>query len=78
AQEYEDLLERERSIIAGHTDVEFTGLVTVTALTREQLDAAVGIIVRAAGSAACEVRPLYGQQAQGFVLAALPLARSAL
>lgn len=77
AQEYEDLLERERSVIAGHTDVEFTGFVTVTAPTREGLEAAVGNVVRAAGSAACEVRPLYGQQAQGFVLAALPLARSA-
>ncbi|MBW3615935.1 MAG: hypothetical protein KY439_11615, partial [Actinobacteria bacterium] len=76
AQEYEDLLERERSVIAGHTDVEFTGLLTVTAPGRDALEVAVGTIVRAAGAAACEVRPLYGQQAQGFVLAALPLARS--
>lgn len=78
AQEYEDLLERERSVIAGHTDVEFTGFVAVTAPTREGLEAAVSTAVRAAGSAACEVRPLYGQQAQGFVVAALPLARSSL
>ena len=34
AQEYQDLLDRERSVIAGHTDVEFTGLITVTAPTR--------------------------------------------
>ena len=27
----QDLLDRERSVIAGHTDVEFTGLITVTA-----------------------------------------------
>ena len=78
AQEYEDLMERERSVIAGHTDVEFSGFVTVTAPTREGLEAAVASIARSAGSAACEVRPLYGRQAQGFVVAALPLARSAL
>ncbi len=78
AQEYEDLLARERSVFAGHTDVGFTGLVTVTAPTVEALESAVATIARAAGSTACEPRPLYGAQAQGFVLAALPLARSSL
>jgi hypothetical protein len=34
-------------------------------------------VMRAAAQAACEVRPLYGRQAQGFLLAALPLARAA-
>ena len=77
AQEYEDLLARERSVISGHTDVEFTGLVAVTAASLEDLEAARGAIVRAAGQAACEVRPLYGRQLQGFILAALPFARSA-
>lgn len=74
-QEYEDLLDRERSVVAGHTDVEFAGLITVTAASPEALDAARAQIVRAAAQAACEVRPLYGRQAQGFVCAALPLAR---
>jgi hypothetical protein len=77
AQEYQDLLNRERSVIAGHTDVEFVGLVTVTAPSRDLLDAARVAVTRAAGQAACEVRPLYGRQAQGFILAALPLARTA-
>jgi hypothetical protein len=75
AQEYEDLVSRERSIIAGHTDIEFSGFVTVTAPTRDGLDAARSVITRAAAQAACEVRPLHGRQAQGFVVAALPLAR---
>ena len=75
AQEYEDLLSRERSVVAGHTDVEFAGLLTVTAGDRETLDSARSQISRAATQAACEVRPLYGRQAQGFVCAALPLAR---
>jgi len=76
-QEYEDLLARERSVVAGHTDVEFTGFVTVTAPDGEALDAAVAAITRAAAQAACELRPLYGRQAQGFSAAALPLARRA-
>jgi hypothetical protein len=75
--EYADLLARERSVIAGHTDVCFSGFVCVTALSRQELEPARAAVVRAAASAACEVRPLYGRQAQGFVLAALPLARSA-
>ena len=75
-QEYDDLLERERSVVAGHTDVEFAGLITVTAADPETLEAARAQITRAAAQAACEVRPLYGHQAQGFVCSALPLARS--
>jgi hypothetical protein len=77
AQEYEDLLTRERSVVAGHTDVEFSGFIVVTAPTMAALDSARAVIIRAAAQAACEVRPLYGRQAQGFVLAALPLARTA-
>jgi hypothetical protein len=77
AQEYQDLLNRERSVIAGHTDVEFMGLITVTAPSRDLLDAARAAVMRAAAQAACDVRPLYGHQAQGFILAALPLARTA-
>jgi hypothetical protein len=77
AQEYEDLIARERSVVAGHTDVEFSGFVTVTAPTRPLLDAAREAITRAAAQAACEVRPLYGRQGQAFVLAALPFARTA-
>jgi hypothetical protein len=75
AQEYEDLLARERSVIAGHTDVQFSGFITVSASTREELDGARSAIARAAAQAACEVRPLSGRQAQGFVIAALPFAR---
>jgi hypothetical protein len=75
-QEYEDLLARERSIIAGHTDVTFSGYVTVTAPTRRALDGAVATIARAAGQSCCELRPIYGHQMEAFVTAALPLART--
>lgn len=77
SQEYEDLLARERSVVAGHTDVEFTGFVTVTGPSPDALEAAVAAITRAGAQAACELRPLYGRQAQGFAAAALPLARRA-
>jgi hypothetical protein len=57
-QEYEDLLARERSIIAGHTDVTFSGYVTVTAPIRQALDSPVATITRAGGQSCCELRPL--------------------
>lgn len=78
AAEYDDLLSRERSIVAGHTDVAFSGFLTITAPSSETLDAACATITRAAGQAACEVRPLYGQQMQGFICSALPLGRGTL
>lgn len=76
-QEYEDLEARERALIAGHADVAFTGLLTVTARSEEELDAATRQVERAASQAGCETRVLYGQQSQAFV-AALPLGRSTL
>ena len=53
----------------------FTGLIAVTAATREELEAAVAEVSRAAIQSGCETRRLYGQQARAFVAAALPLAR---
>jgi hypothetical protein len=75
AQEYDDLLARERSVVAGHTDVEFSGFITVTAPGPDELDAARALIVRAAAQGACEVRTLYGCQAQAFIVSTLPLGR---
>jgi hypothetical protein len=75
-QQYEDVLTREQALIAGHADMEFSGFVTVTAPSRDELSAAVAQIEQAASQSSCETRVLYGRQAQGFVVAALPLARS--
>jgi len=77
-QEYEDVLARERALVAGHADVDFSGFVTVSAPSSEELDAAVAAVARAATQCACEARPLYGRQAQAFICASLPLARSTL
>ena len=75
-QEYEDVLIREQALISGHGDMEFSGFVTVTAPSREELVTAVAQVEQAVGQSSCETRILYGRQAQGFVVAALPFARS--
>jgi len=75
AQEYDDLLVRERALISGHADVSFSGFISVSATTEDLLVTALSQIERAASQAACETRLLYGRQTQGFVVAALPLGR---
>jgi hypothetical protein len=77
AQEYSDVLDRERALIAGHTDFRFSGFVAVTAESRDQLDVAVSAMHRAITQCGCEARVLYGQQARAFTVAALPLGRKA-
>ena len=74
-QEFSDLLQREQALLSGHADVEFSGFLSVTANTKEGLEAAVALIERSAGQCGCETRVLFGLQSQGFVVAALPLGR---
>src|SRR5690625_2598947 len=73
--EYEDVLQQEADLTAGHGVLRVTGLVAVSAPTDEELDAAVSAIEQAAIQASCETRRLVGQQAAAFTAAALPLAR---
>jgi hypothetical protein len=75
AQELSDVMDRERALIAGHADLRFTGLITVTAVTKDELDSALSQVQRAATQCGCETRLLCGQQARAFTAAALPLAR---
>jgi hypothetical protein len=75
-QEYADVLARERALICGHADLRFSGFVAITAHDRDALTAAVGAASRAAVQCGCETRMVYGQQAQAFTVAALPLGRS--
>lgn len=74
--EYDDVLQQEADLTAGHGVLRATGLMSVTAETSEELDAAVAVIEQAAIQASCETRCLVGQQAQAFLAAALPLCRS--
>ena len=70
-----DVIDRERALIEGHADIRFTGLLTITAPSRDELEAALADVARAAVQCGCETRRLNGRQARAFTAAALPLAR---
>jgi hypothetical protein len=73
--EYHDVLQQEADLTAGHGVLRATGFVAVSASDPDELERAVAAVEQAAIQASCETRRLWGQQAQGFVAAALPLAR---
>lgn len=37
AAAFEDVLDRERALLSGHADLRFTGLITITAATLDEL-----------------------------------------
>jgi hypothetical protein len=76
--EVEDLIRREQELVAGHGDLRFTGLITVSAPTLDELEAACAATEAAAAQSLCEVRRLVGQQALAHLAAAVPLARGVL
>ena len=73
--EYADVLQQETDLTAGHGILRATGLITVSAPDPTELERAVAAIEQAAIQASCETRRLWGQQAQAFTAAALPLCR---
>ena len=74
--EYQDVLQQEADLTAGHGVLRCTGLVAVSASDPDKLERGVAVIEQAAIQASCETRRLWGQQAQGFTAAALPLSRA--
>jgi hypothetical protein len=74
-QEWADVTQRERDLVAGHGDLRYAGFVVVTAPDLDALDAARATVEQAAVQCGCETRLLLGQQAQAFAAAALPLCR---
>ena len=74
--ELDDVLQQEADLTAGHGVLRVSGLISVSAPTVDELDAAVAAIEQAAIQASCETRRLVGQQAQAFTAAALPLCRT--
>ncbi|MGO1958000.1 MAG: SCO6880 family protein, partial [Canibacter sp.] len=62
-------------LTSGHGILRYTGLINISAPTKDDLEAAISAVEQAAIQASCETRRLVGQQAQGFTVAALPLAR---
>ncbi len=74
-QEWADVNQRERDLVAGHGELRYAGFLCVTAPTLEGLQQAKATIEQAAVNASCETRLLLGQQTQAFAAAALPLGR---
>lgn len=75
--EYQDVLQQEAELAAGHGVLRSIGVIAVSAPSEEELEAQVAAIEQAAVQASLEVRRLVAQQAQAFTVAALPLARPA-
>src|SRR3954447_12833822 len=73
--EYNDVLQQEADLTAGHGILRTTGLIAVSAQDPDELERAVADIEQASIQASCETRRLWGQQAQAFSVAALPLCR---
>lgn len=74
--EYHDVLQQEGDLTAGHGILRSTGLIAISAPDPVELERAVSATEQAAIQASCETRRLWGQQAQAFVAAALPLCRA--
>lgn len=74
-REYEDVLQRERELVAGHGEVRFVGLVSVSAPTAELLDDATAKLEQEASRAMVDLVRLVGQQAEAFLAASLPFGR---
>lgn len=74
--ELQDVLQQESDLVSGHGILRYTGLIAVSAPTAEELESAIAGIEQSAIQAGLETRLLVTQQAQGFVAAALPLARA--
>jgi hypothetical protein len=73
--EYHDVLQQEADLTAGHGILRCTGLIAVSAADPDELERTVAAVEQAAIQASCETRHLWGQQAQAFAAASLPLCR---
>ena len=61
---HQHILDRARELSDGHALVRFSGYVTVTAGSREELEASCAEVVQAAQHSHLELRRLYGEQAR--------------
>jgi Putative type VII ESX secretion system translocon, EccE len=65
---------REAELAAGHSEVRFSGFVTVSARDRDDLRRASSAVLEHAARARLELHCMYGQQAEAFTFT-LPLCR---
>jgi hypothetical protein len=73
-REEETLVDREVELADGHAPFRFSGYVTVSADTREDLDASCGRVEQSAGQSGMELRRCFGDQQRAFAFT-LPLCR---
>lgn len=73
-RQQESLVSREAELAEGHSGVRFSGYVTVSAGSEDEMSAAMAEIEQRAQMARLELRPLLGEQAAGFTYT-LPLCR---
>jgi hypothetical protein len=73
-REKESVEERDVELADGHAQYRFSGYVTVTGDSRDELDAACAAVEQATGQAGIELRLLYGAQDVAFTCS-LPLGR---
>ncbi len=73
-RERESVEARDTELADGHAQFRFSGYLTVTADSRDELTAAASALEQAAGQARLEVRLLYGQQ-DAALLCGIPVGR---
>lgn len=73
-KEQDSLADHERDLSDGHAFYRFSGYITVTAQSRDELMAACGEIEESAGRCFLDIRRLVGSQAEAFTFV-LPLCR---
>lgn len=71
--EVDSLERRERELVRGHSEYLFTGWITVTAESDEALEEACAQVEQAAVRSALEIRRVYGEVDQAFLVGGLPL-----
>lgn len=71
----EEVERREHELVAGHGELAYCGLVTVTAPDLDALDDAGGEFEQSAAHAGVQLRPVEGRHAAGWV-SSLPLGRT--
>jgi hypothetical protein len=74
AREKESVEDRDVELADGHAQYRFSGYVTVTVDTRDELAGACAAVEQAAGQSGIELRLLYGEQDSAFACS-LPLGR---
>ena len=74
ARESEVLARREAELAEGHASFRYSGYVTVSAPSEEELVAACDVVQHAVGQSRLALRRLYGDQASGYTCT-LPLCR---